>query len=153
MARILIMRGLPGAGKSTWARRNHPDARIYSADSFFLDEDGEYRFDGERISEAHAWCLRGFAEILPSLEGGSPEVVIVDNTAIRAWEISPYYNLARAYGHEVRIVHVSCDTPTAHERNIHGVPLERIEKMDRDLLSEELPPFWTVETVDGSEAG
>jgi len=153
LARILIMRGLPGAGKSTWARRNHPDAHICSADTFFVGEDGEYRFDGERISEAHAWCLRSFAEILSSMEGGSPEVIIVDNTAIRAWEISPYYNLARAYGHEVRIVHVSCDIPTAHERNIHGVPLERIEKMDQDLLSEELPPFWTVEAVDGSEGG
>lgn len=152
MAIVLIMRGLPGAGKSTWVRRNHPDAHICSADSFFVGEDGEYRFDGDRISEAHAWCLRNFAEVMASIEedrNRKPDVVVVDNTAIRAWEISPYYNLARAYGHDVKIIHIRCDIPTAHERNIHGVPLERIEKMDQGLISEELPPFWSVEVVEG----
>jgi predicted kinase len=148
------MRGLPGAGKSTWVSRNHPDAHVCSADSFFVGEDGEYRFDGDRISEAHAWCLRRFAGIMASMEedaGSLPDVVVVDNTAIRAWEISPYYNLARAYGHDVKIVHICCDIPTAHQRNIHGVPLERIEKMDRGLLDEELPSFWSVEVVDHRE--
>lgn len=152
MATVLIMRGLPGAGKSTWARRNHPEALVCSADSFFLDEDGTYRFDGERISEAHSWCLRNFAEIMSSMDGDGHDpsaVVIVDNTAVRAWEISPYYNLASAYGHEVKVVQLSCDVQTAHERNIHGVPLDRIEKMDQGLCSEELPPFWTVVTVNG----
>lgn len=154
MARILIMRGLPGAGKSTWARRNHPEALVCSADSFFLDDEGVYRFDGELLSDAHAWCLRGYAEILSSMERGDrsrPEVVIVDNTAIRAWEISPYYNLARAYGHEVSVVQVDCDILTAHSRNIHGVPMERMEKMDQGLCSEELPPFWEVLNVEGGE--
>ncbi|MCD4776009.1 MAG: ATP-binding protein [Candidatus Aegiribacteria sp.] len=152
MAKIYIMRGLPGAGKSTWAQENHPGAHVCSADSFFVDDDGVYRFDGTLISEAHASCLRQFAKILASMEESvenSPEVVVVDNTAIRAWEISPYYNLARAYGHDVRIVHVKCDTETAHSRNIHGVPLERVEKMNDGLACEALPPFWTVETVGG----
>ncbi len=152
MAKIYIMRGLPGAGKSTWARENHPDAHICSADSYFVDNDGIYRFNGSLISEAHASCLRGFAETLVSIKRdmeSCPEVIIVDNTGIRAWEISPYYNLAEAYGHNVTIVHISCDTETAHSRNIHGVPLERVEKMSDGLSSEELPKFWEVEMVEG----
>ncbi len=146
------MRGLPGAGKSTWAIENHPGAHVCSADTYFVDDEGVYRFDGALISEAHSSCLRGFAEILVSIEGNcenSPEVVVVDNTAIRAWEISPYYNLAQAFGHEVIIIHVKCDAETAHSRNIHGVPLERVEKMDDSLTCEELPAFWTVEIVEG----
>ncbi|MCK5115823.1 MAG: ATP-binding protein [Candidatus Aegiribacteria sp.] len=149
---IYIMRGLPGAGKSTWARENYPQAHVCSADNYFLDEEGVYRFDRALISEAHASCLRGFAEILASIASDPanfPEAVIVDNTAIKAWEISPYYNLARAYGHDPRIVHVKCDAGAAHSRNIHGVPLERVEKMDDSLASEELPVFWTVEIVEG----
>lgn len=152
MANIYIMRGLPGAGKSTWVRRNYPQAHVCSADSFFLDEEGVYRFDAALISDAHASCLRGFAEILAAIAKdsiSSPEVVIVDNTAIRAWEISPYYNLSQAYGHNARIIHVKCDAKTAHSRNIHGVPLERVEKMDDSLTCEELPVFWTVEIVEG----
>ncbi|OPL19808.1 MAG: hypothetical protein AVO35_02205 [Candidatus Aegiribacteria sp. MLS_C] len=149
------MRGIPGAGKSTWARLNHPDAVVCSADSFFLDDEGVYRFDGERISEAHSWCLRNFAETMASLERhelqDTAQVVIVDNTAIRAWEISPYYSLASAYGHDVKIVQLCCDVPTALARNIHGVPADRIEKMHDGLSSEELPPFWTVVILEGTE--
>ncbi|MCD4702159.1 MAG: ATP-binding protein [Candidatus Aegiribacteria sp.] len=152
MAKIYIMRGLPGAGKSTWVQKNHPGAHVCSADSYFVDDDGVYRFDGTLISEAHGSCLRGFAETLASIKMDSetsPEVVVIDNTAIRAWEISPYYNLAQAYGLDVKIIHVKCDAETAHSRNIHGVPLERVEKMNEDLACEELPAFWTVEIVEG----
>lgn len=153
MAKVYIMRGLPGAGKSTWARENHPGAHVCSADRFFLDESGIYRFNCDFISEAHASCLRGFAEILVSIKSNpedSPETIVVDNTAIKAWEIAPYYNLARAYGHEVKIIQILCDAEKAHSRNIHGVPLDRVEKMDDALSREELPSFWSVETVDDS---
>jgi len=146
------MRGLPGAGKSTWVLENHPDARVCSADSFFIDEKGIYRFDGSLIPEAHASCLREFTKMLLSMETGEadyPETLVVDNTAIRAWEISPYYSLGEAFGHEVKIVHVRCDAETAHCRNIHGVPLEQVERMDDGLSCEQLPAFWTVEIVSG----
>lgn len=147
------MRGLPGAGKSTWVRLNHPDAHICSADNFFLDDNGIYRFDGALISEAHAYCLRDFVEILSSIEReevDSPEVVVVDNTAIRAWEISPYYNLAKAYGHEVKIIQLMCDSETAYSRNIHGVSMDRVESMAVILTREDLPEFWVLETVEGT---
>ena len=124
-----------------------------SADSYFLDEDGVYKFRSDLISEAHASCLRGFAEVLAKMDNdseGYPDTIVVDNTAIRSWEISPYYNLAHAYGHGVKIIHVTCDAETAYSRNIHGVPLERVEKMDKGLSSEKLPVFWSVEKVGNS---
>lgn len=151
MAKVFIMRGLPGAGKTTWIRNNLPDALICSADNYFLDEEGIYRFDSLFISEAHESCLKGFTEILTSHENMAENeslVIVVDNTAIRAWEISPYYNLAKAYRHDVKVVHIKCDSDLAHSRNIHGVPLERVEKMDEGLVSETLPSFWNVEVVE-----
>lgn len=145
MASVVIMRGLPGAGKSTWVRENLPDAIICSADSYFLSEEGEYVFDGAQLSDAHGACLRAFAKAVSVLDCSDSSVIVVDNTGIKAWEISPYYNLARAYGHEVRIIHLECDCDTAHGRNIHGVPLERVEQMGERLAREELPVFWNIE--------
>ncbi|MCD4847406.1 MAG: ATP-binding protein [Candidatus Aegiribacteria sp.] len=151
MAKVFIMRGLPGAGKTTWIRNNLPDAFICSADNYFLDEKGIYKFDSLLLSEAHESCLKRFVEILTSQEDEVQKeslFVVVDNTAIRAWEISPYYNLAKAYGHDVRVVHIKCDSDLAYSRNIHGVPLEKVEKMDEGLISEALPSFWNVEVVE-----
>ncbi|MCK4671259.1 MAG: ATP-binding protein [Candidatus Aegiribacteria sp.] len=151
MVKVFIMRGLPGAGKTTWIRNNLPDAFICSADNYFLDKEGNYKFDNLLISEAHESCLKCFAEILTSHEDEAEKeslVIVVDNTAIRAWEISPYYNLAKAYGHDVKVVHIKCDSDLAHSRNIHEVPLERVEKMDEGLNSETLPLFWNVEVVE-----
>lgn len=155
MAEVVIMRGLPGAGKSTWVRMNLPDAHVCSADSFFVDDDGEYRFDGSRLSDAHSHCLRCFAETVSACGGSSiqsPATIVVDNTGISAWEISPYYNLARAFGHDVRIVHLNCSPETAHSRNVHGVSMERVMEMERKMTAEEFPPFWNLQVVEFEEA-
>ena len=145
------MRGLPGAGKTTWIQNNLPDAFICSADNYFLDEKGIYKFDSLLISDAHESCLKCFAEIMTSQENKAENeslVIVVDNTAIRAWEISPYYNLAKAYRHDVKVVHIKCDSDLAYSRNIHGVPLERVEKMHEGLVTENLPSFWDVEVIE-----
>ena len=44
---MFIMRGVPGSGKSTLAKRIHkqyPDAVLCSADDFFVDTDGIYKY-------------------------------------------------------------------------------------------------------------
>ncbi|MBD3277595.1 MAG: AAA family ATPase [Candidatus Aegiribacteria sp.] len=153
MASIFIMRGLPGAGKSTWVSRNCPDAHVCSADDFFVGEDGVYRFDGELIPQAHALCLRRFVSCMESLSGNAsdgPDSIVVDNTGLRAWEIAPYYSLGEAYGHSVEIVHVECDSETALARNVHGVSRERMQEMSENLKNEELPSFWKLRRVDGT---
>ena len=151
MAKVLIMRGLPGAGKSTWIRNNLPDAIVCSADNYYLDEEGTYEFDISSLSEAHESCLKRFTEILTINDDeilNKSLIIAVDNTAIRAWEISPYFNLAKAFGHDVTVVHMKCDSDLAHSRNIHEVPLEQVEKMDEGLSSEALPSFWNVEVIE-----
>jgi predicted kinase len=148
------MRGLPGAGKTTWIRLNLPGAHVCSADSFFMGDDGVYRFDGSRLTEAHNHCLRCFTETVAGLScrtDALPSTIVVDNTGISAWEISPYYNLARAFGHDVRVVHIDCPPGKAHLRNVHGVSIERIGEMDRKMASEKLPAFWNVQIVNFEE--
>ena len=54
---LIILRGLPGSGKSTWAKERAAQIReygysaeIHSADNFFTNENGEYNFE-------HPICL------------------------------------------------------------------------------------------------
>jgi predicted kinase len=142
MKEIKIMRGLPGSGKSTYVREILSDYQVCSADHYFLDSFGKYHFDPSKISEAHAACFRA---ALKYTQAG--ERVVIDNTNIRAWEISPYVLLAQSFGYDVEILQVNAEVHTAHARNTHGVPYKAIEAMAAALCAEALPPFWKVTRV------
>ena len=96
MSKVTLLRGISGAGKSTYAATNYPGAFVVSADSFFTFADG-YKFNPTRLGEVHGLCLLNF---LDAAQRGRN--VVVDNTNITVEEIAPYYALAEAYGREVR---------------------------------------------------
>jgi len=123
---MYIMRGPSGAGKSTKAKELGISGTTLSTDDFWM-KDGEYKFDINRIGEAHQWNQQRTRECLK--KGISP--VIVDNTNIEAWEMKPYVGMAQQYGYQIRIVPVEVKN-TAQElaqRNKHGVPADAIQKM------------------------
>ncbi len=148
MTQIIIMRGLPGSGKSTWIREFHPDAKVCSADNYFIGEDGIYRFDGSKLAEAHGKCLRDYVELVTKSDN-LPETIAVDNTGTRTWEISPYYTLAEAYGFDVKVVYLKCEPKFAHSRNVHGVSCEQVGKMNQRLVLEDPPKHWNIEIIEG----
>lgn len=55
---MIIMRGVPGAGKSTITehlkRKLNTDC-VCSADQYFM-KDGDYQFDKKLIKDAHQYC-------------------------------------------------------------------------------------------------
>jgi predicted kinase len=140
--RVVIMRGIPGAGKSTWVRDNMPGALIASADHYYTGPDGVYRFDPNKIRDAHNYCLR---EFLTHLMLGGPQDLVVDNTNVKVFEVAPYYRLAEAFGREVEVVWVDCTADVAAARTVHGVPLETVLRMAWSF--EPLPPWWKVTLV------
>lgn len=142
--KVIIMRGIPGAGKSSWIRSISDDATIVSADYFHVGKDGVYRFDPRNASAAHDQCLKRFLELV---QGDS--TVIVDNTNIRGWEIAPYYRVAEVSGADVSIVRIECDPYIAARRNAHGVPLKNVLDMWAALRAESLPPWWKETVVEG----
>lgn len=141
---IVIMRGIPGAGKTTWAKKNYPDSLTVSADDFFT-EDGKYVYDAHRAAEAHGWALRCFIDLARL---NRLQTIVVDNTNIFATDVAPYVAVGRAYGHEHRIVTLICDPKAAQERNVHGVSLERTYRLEEWMHREHLrlPSFWVQET-------
>ena len=94
---MLIIRGLPGSGKSTIARQleeTYPGSVSCSADQFFLHpETGEYQFEGSQLGEAHKWCQSKAEEACRA----RVNIVIVDNTNVKKWEMVPYFKLANKY--------------------------------------------------------
>lgn len=115
---LILIRGLPGSGKSTMARAMTTHEH-YEADMFFIGSDGVYRYDPKKIKNAHEWCQR---ETFKALANGKN--VVVSNTFTRRFEIEPYFEMAVAFGIQPKILEATGNWP-----NVHGVPVEIIEKM------------------------
>ena len=117
--KLVIIRGLPGSGKSTMAKTLAlVGYRHFEADQYF-ERDGAYRFDPEKLKEAHAWCLLQAKHCM--LQGKD---CVVSNTFTKLWEMKPYIDLARALDAEIQIIVAS-----GKWKNVHNVPEEVIERM------------------------
>ena len=124
MEKILyIVRGIPGSGKSTFAKSLvKKDYCHKEADMFFVDRDGNYNFEPSKIKDAHQWCQEEM-DFLMRLEH-SP--VVVSNTFTQEWEMEPYFELAKTYGYKVFSIVVE----NRHGGiNQHDVPEEVLTKM------------------------
>jgi len=135
---LIILRGLPGSGKSHYVD-DLWDAHIWSekiyrcsADDYFTcdwqhNNTKFYKFDPSLLGEAHAWC-RAQADTVMSL---NIDTVIIDNTNTQKWEYAPYLEMAEAYAYRTKIVMIGNldDIELYAKRNTHGVPLTAIKKM------------------------
>jgi predicted kinase len=128
MKTLFIIRGIVGSGKSTFAKTlNCPH---FEADQYFIDkETGEYKFDGSKIKDAHAWCQKQVEDAMKFNEetyGLENSEIAVSNTFTQEWEMAPYYELANMYNYMVFSIIVE----NRHGgKNIHGVPDDKIEMM------------------------
>jgi len=115
---LILLRGLPGSGKSTFAKRicnQHVEA-----DEFFV-VNGVYQFDPTKLKQAHEWCRNKAQEWMK--QGYN---VVVSNTFTQEWEMDPYYWLAEQYGYRVHSLVVE----NRHMGvNQHGVPADKLEQM------------------------
>ena len=119
---LILLRGLPGSGKSTVAKLLAADyGRFKEADMFFM-ENGVYKFDPSKIKDAHVWC-KNEVEYLMIYDARK---IVVSNTFTQAWEMAPYYELAEKYGYRVHSLVVENRHNGVNE---HNVPEESLIKM------------------------
>lgn len=119
--KLLLIRGLPGSGKSTLAK-SLKDFYHLETDMFWM-EDGEYKFDYNRLAEAHEWCLDRTEYYLT--EGCSP---VVSNTFTVKRNMRPYFELAREFGIVPTVIH--CQNNFG---NIHNVPEDALNRMAKQF--------------------
>lgn len=91
---LYLIRGIPGSGKSTFAKTlglNHH----FEADMYFI-RNGEYLFDGSQIKRAHEWCQNSTREAMKTRED-----IVVSNTFTTRKELAPYIAMAEENFYEV----------------------------------------------------
>jgi predicted kinase len=124
---LILLRGLPGSGKSTLAKvilqfRETDDPEVLSADDFFVNENGVYEFDAQKIKEAHQYCQFRCSERMRQQKAK----IVVANTFTQEWEMDDYFKMAERYNYRVHTVVVE----NRHgNENVHGVPEDKLQQM------------------------
>uniref|UniRef100_A0A670I0X7 NEDD4 binding protein 2 like 2 n=2 Tax=Podarcis muralis TaxID=64176 RepID=A0A670I0X7_PODMU len=97
---LLILRGLPGSGKTTLSRillGQSRDGIIFSTDEYFRQNNGCWSYNVGQLGAAHDWNQKRARQAMD--QGRSP--IIIDNTNTQAWEMKPYVEAALEKGYRI----------------------------------------------------
>jgi hypothetical protein len=111
---LLLVRGLPGTGKTQVAHTYAATHAHVEADSFFADYQGYLTINRQRIFHAQLWCQ---AWTLYFLERGHS--VVVANTFVEQWTFVPYQAFAQYACVPLRVLELPME-PTRLHRNRQG---------------------------------
>ena len=133
MSNLIILSGVSGAGKSTFAdiiasgRDQWHQVPIFSTDDHFM-VNGEYKFDVTKLPLYHSLCQDDVKE---AMEDFTVDDIIVANTFTEEEHIQPYIDLAEEYEYNVIINTVE----NWHgSKSVHNVPDYAIERQKAQLL-------------------
>jgi len=126
MLNLVLVRGLPGSGKSSLAA-SLSDHNV-AADDYFM-EDGVYNFDPTKLRDAHAWC---FEMMVADFTESGAKTVVVHNTFTQRWEFQDYIEFARRENIRLTVVSLfdnGLSDEELFDRCTHDVPFKTIVAM------------------------
>jgi tRNA uridine 5-carbamoylmethylation protein Kti12 len=119
---LIIVRGIPGSGKSTFAKeivKMFPDNSIHWESDMFYMHNGVYCWKPTIAHLGHRWCENKVKQSF-----NDKDIVIVSNTFTTSSEMKPYVDFAHENGITVQYVRMANEF-----ENEHGVPESTLEKM------------------------
>jgi uridine kinase len=122
---LILLRGLPGSGKTTLAKllSENNTYPVFSVDDYFTDEvTGEYIFSFQNNHLAYKQCEALTKDAMQQ----NISKVFLHNTFTMDWELEPYFILADQFNYSIYVVTV--ENYHGHQ-NVHEVSEEQLQKM------------------------
>jgi predicted kinase/UDP-2,3-diacylglucosamine pyrophosphatase LpxH len=154
MKQLIVLRGIPGSGKSTFVKDFGLEPYVISTDSLRmlfknlnLGEDGQLSIDQSVSKEVF-----GYIDELLDKKMRRGEYIIIDATHTSTQSIQRYIPLSQKYGYKVFVVDftdvslAACIERNKKRESYKFVPEEVIKRMHEQLITSELPREVTLTT-------
>ena len=136
--RLLIIRSIPGGGKTTFVNKMIPNI-LHLENDMFHYHSGEYEYNQYKMKEAINWCVRTCEDALKNKMD-----VVVSNTFVRQTFVDKYKRLAEKYGAQFIVYRMM-----GNFNNIHNVPQNVLDNMKNNF--EDYPGEIKIYPLDNGE--
>ncbi|MDD6005621.1 MAG: RNA ligase [Firmicutes bacterium] len=139
MKQLVLLRGVPASGKSTFIKENNLERYTLNADEFRLLANGPHMGQSGITQQSTDLVWKTLYQFLENrMEGG--EFVIVDATHAKIEDIKQYDKLTSKYGYRTTVVNFDISLEEAKRRNalrpeLNRVPDKTIDKMYNRIKS------------------
>lgn len=122
MSRLIVVRGVPGSGKTSFAYRTFPGIFHVENDMYHM-HDGHYAWSKENMPKAISWCIETCKSAL-SLGFD----VVVCNTFTKQKFIEAYKKIANEFGASFHVYRC-----VGKFKNVHGLSQDMVDNFEKSM--------------------